>query len=171
MKGFLEMKKWTWILAILPSLALLIILFNIGNASVQQPIKYNHKKHIEAGLDCVDCHTHVRDGARATIPTLGDCMECHEDPQSDSKEEEILRTLAANGIHYPWKQVAKMPEDVLFSHRRHVALAEIECQECHGMIQELEEPPKKTAIKLTMKFCMNCHEEKAADNDCIACHR
>jgi hypothetical protein len=170
MKGFWDMKKWIWITAILISVVIIINLL-VGSASVHQPLKYSHKKHVDAGLECIDCHLYAKEGVRATIPALSDCMECHEEAITESKEEEVLRTLFADGILFPWEQLARVPEDVLFSHRRHTAIAEIECSKCHGMMQELEEPPTKVAIKLSMDFCMDCHKKEAADNDCIACHR
>ncbi len=165
------MRKLAGILAILVISAILFIALNVSDASVKQPIQYNHKKHIDAGLTCLDCHTNAEEGAKATIPTLDNCMECHEEAITESKEEETLRNLAANGIVYPWRQITSLKEDVFFSHRRHVKLVGMDCSQCHGKMEEMEKPPQKVPIKMSMKFCINCHKKTKADTDCIACHR
>ena len=44
----------------------------------RQPIAYNHKKHLAAGLECANCHLGIADGkARAGIPTVEVCAACH----------------------------------------------------------------------------------------------
>jgi len=163
--------KRSVILIMISACFFMLVVLSIGNASVKQPIQYNHKKHIDAGLSCTDCHVDAETHLRASIPTLTDCMGCHEEAVTESSEEEVLRNMAADGVDYPWIQVTKLRPDVLFSHRRHVALANIECSTCHGAMENLEKPLSKAPIKLKMKFCMNCHEAQTADNDCIACHR
>ena len=165
------MKIWLSILVATLSTVLVLKIFSLGQASVQQPIQYNHSKHIEAGLACGDCHVNAETGIRASIPTLAGCLECHEEAVTDSREEEKMRTLSADGIQYPWIQITSLEKDVLFSHRRHVGIAKIECRECHGKMEELTEPPARAMINMTMKFCMNCHRDKNVTNDCLACHR
>ena len=47
--------------------------------AVQQPINYNHRLHVvDQELECTDCHEHARDLARATIPSMDICAECHD---------------------------------------------------------------------------------------------
>ncbi|UCE06752.1 MAG: cytochrome C, partial [bacterium] len=62
-------------------------------------------------------------------------------------------------------------DDVYFSHQRYVTIARLECEKCHGSIAELTTPPKRPAANLSMEFCMDCHEQTKADNDCFACHK
>ena len=44
------------------------------------------------------------------------------------------------------------------------------CQTCHGNIGQSEKPPTKPWVKMTMKWCMDCHTKNKVTNDCLACH-
>lgn len=158
---------------ILLALLLAIVSYvKLRGANISQPIIYNHNKHIEdVGLSCVDCHQYVESLPVAGLPRLQKCLECHEEALTESPEEEKLLEFANNGRELNWYRIYTMPEDVYFSHRRHVTIAQIECEKCHGKMEELTAPPKKPAVNLTMKFCMNCHEKMKAELDCIACHK
>jgi len=136
-----------------------------------QPIEYNHAVHIANGLECTDCHTGARDQAKATLPGLDTCLLCHAEPLSESREEEKIRTLAEAGEEIAWSQLTRVPSHVYFSHRRHVALAQVECGECHGAMDTLTRPPTRPLRTLSMEACMDCHQERAIRNDCNDCHR
>lgn len=71
----------------------------------------------------------------------------------------------------PWQEVHTVPDYVYFSHRRHVSLAEIGCQECHGKVSEMKMPFTSAAMTMDMEWCMDCHEENEVTNDCYSCHR
>jgi hypothetical protein len=49
-------------------------------------------------------------------------------------------------------------------------LGKIPCQTCHGNIGQRERPPTKQWVKMTMKWCMECHTKNKVTNDCLACH-
>lgn len=56
-----------------------------------------------------------------------------------------------------WVRVHNLPDFVYFNHSQHVSVAGVECQTCHGPVEEMEimyqhEP-------LTMGWCINCHRE------------
>ncbi len=163
---------------ILPLIFVILFLIIIANfvisrgSSITQPINYNHKKHIEdAGLSCNECHQYVETLPKAGLPQLRACLECHEEALTESSEEKKLLELAAGGKVLAWNHVYRMPQDVYFSHQRHVKIAQIECEKCHGKVEQLSSPPTRPAVKLSMSFCMKCHEKMNADNDCIACHK
>ena len=157
-------------------LAILLIPGLFGGCSdwrgVQQPIAYNHKKHIEnAGLGCFDCHTRVLKFPKATIPNIGFCKDCHEDPMTDSGEEKKLVEYIRKGQPIPWIQVHRVPDYAYFSHARHVSLGKVACQDCHGDVNHMTLPFSKPHTPITMSFCTKCHERKGVTTDCASCHR
>lgn len=137
---------------------------------IEQPIAFNHKIHEENGLECLDCHPYYKGHESSGKPRLETCSNCHEERLGESKEEKKLIEYIKSGNEIEWHRLYRVPEDVYFSHRRHVVLGNIECNTCHGNIGESSKPPSRP-LKITMKKCMKCHEEKKADNDCMACHR
>lgn len=137
----------------------------------RQPIRYNHAVHVANGLECVGCHVGARDAAQATLPGIDTCLMCHTEALTESTEEEKIRAYAAAGEEIPWQQVTRVPAHVYFSHRGHVALGGMECDECHGPMETLTEPPRRPFRDLNMDACMACHEQKKVRNDCNDCHR
>jgi ferredoxin len=49
-------------------------------------------------------------------------------------------------------------------------LGKITCQTCHGEIGQGKKPPTKPWVKMTMKWCMDCHAKSKVTNDCLSCH-
>lgn len=137
-----------------------------------QPIAFNHRLHTQdQGLTCVTCHLHVETGEQAGRPPTGVCIGCHETALTESTEEEKIRTFAAAGEQIPWVRLTWLPDHVYFSHRRHVAVAGIDCATCHGPMQVRTTPPARPLKTVSMSSCMDCHEKKGASLDCNACHR
>jgi hypothetical protein len=87
-----------------------------------------------------------------------------------AKTKKKIVEYVNSGKEVEWQRLYQVPEDVFFSHRRHVVLGNVECKICHGDIGESSKPPSKP-IRITMKKCMKCHKEKDVNNDCISCHR
>ena len=148
----------------------LIIVFQVVWGGVKQPIAFNHKIHAENDLECLDCHPYFQEHASSGKPSIETCSSCHEEPLGESKKEKKIVEYVNSGKEVEWQRLYQVPEDVFFSHRRHVVLGNIECKICHGDIGESSTPPSKP-IRITMKKCMKCHEEKDVTNDCISCHR
>lgn len=144
----------------------------LGVQRVKQPLAFNHYVHVEeAGMDCTDCHLHVLETARATIPNLGVCVDCHEEPFTDSPVEVQLAEYIENETPIPWQKVYWLPDHVFFSHRRHTAVGSVGCETCHGLMAERTVPVEKVAVRHTMEHCMECHKEVGVANDCLLCHR
>ena len=137
----------------------------------EQPIAYNHAKHLAAGLGCTDCHSGARAAEHATLPAIAVCMGCHENALTESAEEAKLRAVAAAGRELAWVQLTRVPAHVYFSHRRHAVLAGIDCGACHGAMEKLTAPPSRPARQWTMDACLDCHRQKQAGTDCNDCHR
>ncbi len=136
-----------------------------------QPIAFNHAKHVAGGMGCTDCHAGAQTEVRATLPPAALCMGCHAAPLAGTPAEERLRVLAGGGAEIAWRPVTGLPAHVYFSHRRHVAIAGLECGACHGAMEKLTAPPRAPLRELSMKTCMACHERSKAGNDCNDCHR
>ena len=144
----------------------------IWGKSATQPIAFNHQKHVvELGMECTECHQHAVEGARATIPNSPVCAMCHEEPQTDSSQEARVVKYIQDGEQIPWQIVNWMPDHVYFSHRRHTAIAGIDCEVCHGPIREQSEPLRRPLRHLSMETCIDCHEASGASTDCVSCHK
>jgi hypothetical protein len=151
--------------------AILLLLINFGSGfKSEQPISFNHKKHQEQGVECATCHSHFKEQTFSGMPKVSICWECHKESITKHPDEEKIRQFQKKGEDIPWKRVYQQPDDVFFSHRRHVVLAGMECKSCHGDMGLSERPPSAPWVKMTMKWCMDCHTKTKANNDCLACH-
>ena len=141
------------------------------SGGTEQPIAFNHRLHKEAGVECINCHPYFETRRFAGKPTLEVCLECHEEPMTESPEEAKIREYASEDKEIPWVRLYQMPTHVFFTHRGHVAGAGIQCETCHGKIGETVKPPSKPLKTLSMNDCMECHRKNKANNDCLACHK
>jgi len=142
--------------------------------NTQQPIQFSHNKHKTQGVECETCHIYVKEQSFAGIPNLEICLGCHESALTKSTEEEKIRTYAKKGAKLEWQRIYRLPEHVYFSHRRHVAIAKLECVNCHGAIDDTTKPPLKPLKILMMDDCIDCHKKTKTvntNNDCIDCHK
>jgi predicted CXXCH cytochrome family protein len=117
------------------------------------------------------CHTLYENHAASGKPSIQTCLMCHSSKVTDSPEEEKIRQYRDRGEEIPWQRIYVAPDNVLYSHRRHVVVAGIECEECHGPIASQEAPPKRPLRRIKMERCIACHDERGASTDCLACHR
>ncbi|KQC30022.1 c-type cytochrome [Flagellimonas eckloniae] len=64
-----------------------------------------------------------------------------------------------------WVRIHNLPDFAYFNHSQHVSVGGIECQTCHGPVEEME--VMYQFAPLTMGWCINCHREtevKVEDN-------
>ena len=155
-----------------------------------QPIHYSHRIHAgDNGIDCKYCHSSARVSKHSGIPSLNICMNCHksiyEVAESTATEEyskefydgEIKKLYAAVGWDeneqkytgktkpVKWVRIHNLPDFAYFNHSQHVSVAGVECQTCHGPVEEMEVMYQHAP--LTMGWCINCHREtnvKVEDN-------
>ena len=149
----------------------------------EQPIFYSHKVH--AGINqisCLYCHSNALDSKHATVPPLNVCMNCHaaindyshgpklyrEDGSEVDGTAEIQKLYSytgydpktstyntANAKPVEWIKIHNLPDHVFFSHAQHTNAGKVQCQTCHGPIQEMNEV--KQFAPLSMGWCINCH--------------
>lgn len=126
------------------------------NYQPEQPIAFSHKIHAgDYEIDCQYCHTGVEIAKSANIPSVNICMNCHSAIKTDSKEIQKLYAAQESGKPIEWVRVHNLPDLAYFNHSQHVNVGQIECQTCHGEIQEME--VVKQFAPLTMGWCIDCH--------------
>jgi cytochrome c7-like protein/class III cytochrome C family protein len=139
----------------------------LPRAPLGQPIAFNHARH--ASMACPVCHRGAFEQARAGIPEAAVCLKCHATaPRAAAavKWEELGRAQPI-----AWVRVSHLPEHAMFSHRRHVGLARLECTSCHGDVGTSAVPPGRPPMRLDMDACLACHRREGANQDCAGCHR
>ena len=129
-----------------------------------QPIAFSHALHAgQYEIACQYCHTGVEIGKSANIPSANICMNCHTHIQNVGGKEgispEIQKIYNAVDNNQPieWVRVHNLPDLAYFNHAQHVAVGGIECQTCHGPIQEMEVVGQHSS--LTMGWCIACHRQ------------
>ncbi len=137
---------------------------------VTQPLDFPHNLHIEQGLTCTDyCHESAIEGPIAGLPSLNTCMICHDVLATDRPSIQRITALYESGIDLQWGRVYGYPatSHVWFSHAPHLR-ADVECATCHGNVAE--QTVAQPSVNLSMGFCIGCHAERNASNDCYTCH-
>ena len=129
-----------------------------------QPIAFSHALHAgQYEIACQYCHTGVEIGKSANIPSANICMNCHTHIQNVGGKEgispEIQKIYNAVDNNQPieWVRVHNLPDLAYFNHAQHVAVGGVECQTCHGPIQEMEVVGQHSS--LTMGWCIDCHRQ------------
>ena len=136
-------------------------LYTIGiqqNYQPTQPIAFSHKIHAgQYEIDCNYCHTGVNISKSANIPAVNICMNCHGVINTDKPEIQKILTAYEENRPIEWVRVHNLPDLSYFNHSQHVAVGGIECNTCHGPIEEMEVVYQYS--ELTMGWCINCHRE------------
>ena len=148
-----------------------------------QPIHYSHKIHSgDNQIECKYCHSSARVSKHSGIPSLNVCMNCHMNIAEYNGDEDLEKgytkdfytneikklykavgwdesTQSYTGETQPvkWVRIHNLPDFVYFNHAQHVSVAGIDCQKCHGPVEEMEIMYQHSS--LTMGWCINCHRE------------
>ncbi len=137
-----------------------------------QPVAFNHRRHTQdLKIDCSMCHKYVNTGAHAGLPDGQTCKMCHQVQQGTSPEAARLTTLLTRGDVLQFNKLFRLPPHVRFTHRRHVGLAKLPCQDCHGAIADTDRPPARPLKIIRMQVCLDCHRASGQTQDCVECHR
>jgi mono/diheme cytochrome c family protein len=123
-----------------------------------QPIPFSHKLHAgQYKIDCNYCHTGVRKSMSANIPSANICMNCHNTIKPESPEIQKIYAAIEKDEPIEWVRIHNLPDLAYFNHSQHVKVGGLECQTCHGPIQEMEVVQQYSP--LTMGWCINCHRQ------------
>ncbi|MCO6495483.1 MAG: c-type cytochrome [Bacteroidetes bacterium] len=147
-----------------------------------QPIAYSHALHAgELNIDCRYCHSTVDYSKAASIPSLNTCMNCHvgvqlRDKYNGEVSPEIQKIYTAldynpdakpgerfgdNPKNIKWVRVHNLPDLSYFNHSQHANVAGLECQKCHGPVQEMEVIQQYATLQ--MGWCIDCHRNSGVD--------
>jgi formamidopyrimidine-DNA glycosylase len=142
--------------------------FNIRRTA-QQPIPFPHKTHIAKKAVCTDCHETVEKGPIAGIPSVKTCMICHDQIATDHPLIKQVASYSQKGVEIPWQRVYGFTHEahVRFQHAPHIR-ANVDCAVCHGDVAN--QTVAERVVDHNMGFCVNCHRQKGASNDCLTCH-
>ena len=136
-------------------------LFSIGvqkDYAPKQPIAFSHKIHAgQYEIDCNYCHTGVQKSKNANIPSPNICMNCHSSIKTDSKEIQKIYAAVETNTPIEWVRVHNLPDLAYFNHSQHVNVGGVECQTCHGPIEEMDVVRQHSL--LTMGWCIDCHRK------------
>jgi hypothetical protein len=142
------------------------------SGEVRQPVQFNHRVHVKtAGLECASCHQYFADHQRSGLPDLGDCQVCHQEPITKSPEERTLIALLAGPTRPAFQKLFRLPDHVYYSHLRHVTVAKLPCETCHGGIADTIAPPVRPLVSVRMSTCIDCHTRLSVETGCTSCHR
>lgn len=151
------------------------------NYQPKQPIFFSHKVHAGINqINCLYCHAGAEKSKHAMIPSPNICMNCHRvidsytgdafvnaDGKTVDGTAEIqklydyagwdpkLKKYTKPGHPIEWTQIHNLPDFVYFNHSQHVKVGQVQCQTCHGNIQEENEVYQYAT--LGMGWCVNCH--------------
>ena len=196
--SFISVNRNKLILGFIMFIVVLRVIFNLlMNVGVTetykpvQPIAFDHSIHAgDNGIDCNYCHSSARNSKTAGVPSVNVCMNCHakikEGSTTGTTEIQKIYDAIENNTPIEWIRVHNLPDLAYFNHSQHVSVGGLECQQCHGNMQEktlgqvatMEELNSqnfnvKDGIEfkhatLTMGWCIDCHRQKEVnmeDND------
>ena len=84
-------------------------------------------------------------------------MNCHSAIKTESPEIQKIYDAIENNQPIEWVRIHNLPDLAYFNHSQHVEVGKLDCQTCHGPIEEME--VVKQHAPLTMGWCINCHRE------------
>lgn len=201
-KNFVTINRNKLIIGFVLFIGILNILYNlmmgvgvVENYQPAQPIEFSHKIHAgDNGIDCNYCHSSARNSKTAGVPSANVCMNCHtmvtkgtntgtteiskihEAVGYDAEKGEYIEGYEQKPIE--WIRVHSLPDLTYFNHSQHVTVAGLECQQCHGNMQEKTLGQVATSEELndiefnkndgitfdhptlTMGWCIDCHRQK-----------
>ena len=128
-----------------------------------QPIWFSHEVHAgQNQIDCEYCHFTATESMHAGIPPVSVCMNCHsqvkEGTQTGKTEIDKIYAAIADNKPIEWVKVHNLPDHVYFNHAQHYNVGKVECEECHGEVEKMDEIIQ--VEDLSMGWCIECHRTK-----------
>ena len=164
--------KWIHYIIILTALAIIgeIVFIEAAGLGRQQyyqpdqPVWFSHEVHAgQNQIDCEYCHFTADKSMHAGIPPVETCMNCHsqvkEGKQTGTAEIAKIFDAFENNKPIEWVKVYNLPDHVYFNHAQHVNVGQIECEDCHGLVEEMDVVIQEP--DLSMGWCIDCHRTEA----------
>jgi len=155
-----------------------------------QPIAFSHKIHAgDNKIDCQYCHSSAKHSKTSGIPSASVCMNCHKSisevaddtrvgelgkKELDLEIQKIYNAVGWDSENFKykenyqkqpieWTRVHNLPDFVYYNHSQHVTVAGLDCQKCHGPVEEMDEMRQHSP--LTMRWCLDCHKDTDVNMD------
>jgi len=155
-----------------------------------QPIAFSHKIHAgDNKIDCQYCHSSAKHSKTSGVPSASVCMNCHKSisevaddtrvgelgkKELDLEIQKIYDAVGWDSENFKYKEnyqkkpiewtiVHNLPDFVYYNHSQHVTVAGIDCQKCHGPVEEMDEMRQHSP--LTMRWCLDCHKDTDVNMD------
>lgn len=116
---------------------------------------------------CMNCHKAINSYSGAPLFTAeGKPVDANKQIQTlyeyagwNPEKKDYNRDANGNILAKPiqWVKIHNLPDHVYFNHSQHVKVGQIQCQKCHGPIQDMDEVYQFSA--LSMGWCINCHRQ------------
>lgn len=119
---------------------------------------------------CMNCHKGISEYTGAaehplvtaegkTIDGTAEIKKLYDYAGWDPVKKEYKRDAQGNILAKPveWVKIHNLPDHVYFNHSQHTAVGQIQCQRCHGPIEEMDEVYQFSP--LSMGWCVNCHRQ------------
>jgi len=119
---------------------------------------------------CMNCHKQINsysgEGDHKLVTAEGKEINGTEQIQMlyryagwDPVKKDYNRDAKGNILNTPiqWVKIHNLPDHVYFNHSQHVKVGQVQCQKCHGPIQEMDEVYQ--FAPLSMGWCINCHRQ------------
>lgn len=155
---------------IAPVLALAVLLASGGCAKIlglqpqDESRPFEHRAHVLEGINCLECHGGIQaagDTGPLHLPTVADCVDCHEDPHDPNPCGDCHgRARTRHGA-----EMAK--KHLVFSHGVHAEAEAGDCVRCHdGVRYDVDK------LRPNMATCFSCHThaDQWVVRDCGGCH-
>lgn len=120
---------------------------------------------------CMNCHKQIGeytgeqlfDHEGNKIDGTAQIQELYKYAGWDPAKKEYKRDNQGKILATPikWTKIHNLADFVYFNHSQHVRVGKVQCQTCHGPIQEMDEV--KQFESLSMGWCINCHRETKVD--------
>jgi hypothetical protein len=149
-------------------------------------IRFNHKFHVQQGANCKTCHPGALTSQSVQdhlTPPGTVCDTCHMSDHSDlakvapgdedSGKCEFCHIGYKDGDGNTVAKMSILRPNMVFNHKKH-ADRNINCQKCHGDVQELEQATRDQMPR--MRGCFGCHQrpdsasQGEAKSACDNCH-
>ena len=148
-----------------------------------QPIQFSHKHHAgQFQIDCQYCHSGTDRSPAAGVPSVELCMGCHAQFPASYDELEGIRTLKEHWEEkqpIEWVQIHRAPRvravPAPRPRARGLRLPDLprrrrDLRQAVAGADTMWWPWLLPAAKLEMGWCIDCHRQNNATQDCYACH-